>query len=325
MASATDVYAHESTTSKVPNFGTYDAAANTRYFEGCMVGMDASGRAYNYTDADASGFPCQGVAKHTVLNATGDAAGGLDGSTVVEVNFGCYGFEIVGTDPLPGQTLYVVDNTHVSLDSNNGTRGTAGKCFEVRTTLGVKRAYMQMGPTVALAGPGSIAEQYIPLLSFGDADGDPLAKFADGASAVPGFNLADSEAFNIRWNNHATPAVILTQLGLPSDLDESKPIYLDFYASKVGATVGDAVTFLAAMYLSAVGALHDADANAGGTSSAMTGNAATKTIQKVSLTIAAADVPAGVFTATLTIKPTDGTLGTDDVCLHAVKLRYTRK
>lgn len=326
MASATDVYAHESTTSKVPNFGTYNTAALSRYFEGTMVGMDAAGRAYAYTDADASGFPCHGVAKHTVLNLAADALGGAADSSVVEVNFGCYGFEIVGADPLPGDTLYVVDNCHVSLDSSNGTRGTAGKCFEVRTNLGVKRAYIQMGPTVtAGVGPGSIGEFSIPLASFLDPDGDPLAKFADGASAVPGFNLADSEAFGIRWNNHATPNLVLTSVGLPPDLDESRPIFVDFLASKTGATLADAVTFTITAFLLAVGALHDSDANAGGASSAMTGDAAAKTLQKVSRTIAPADIPAGAQVLFLTFKPTDGTLGTDDVIVEKVSIRYTRK
>jgi hypothetical protein len=164
----------------------------------------------------------------------------------------------------------------------------------------------------------------IPLSSFLDADGDPLVKFADGASAVPGWNLADSEAFGIRWNNHATPNPVLTQVSLPADLDPEQPMVVNVLASKVGATVGDAVTFTTTAFFHTVGALHDADANAGGATSAMVGNAATKTVQRVTRTIAAVDVPAPPASLTLTLKPTDGLLGTDDVIVESVWISYKK-
>jgi hypothetical protein len=190
--------------------------------------------------------------------------------------------------------------------------------------------------TTAKNAEASIAELYqslrttqatlpIPLTSFVDADGDPLAKFADGASAVPGFNLANSKAFGIRWNNHATPDEILTSVAMPQDLDDTADVVLHVMASKTGATVGDAVTFTCTAFFQIVGALHDADANCGGVSSAMTGNATAKTSQEVTLTIAAADVPAAPCVLTLTIQPTDGTLGTDDVIVSGVWLEYKSK
>lgn len=157
------------------------------------------------------------------------------------------------------------------------------------------------------------------------ATGAPLAVFADGNSAVPGLALVDSEALAVRWNNHATPDAILGSFLVPPDLDDDEDIEWYFFASKVGATVGDAVTWLMALYFQTVGALHDADANAGGTSTAMVGNAATKTEQVCELTTAAADVPAYPGRGTLTVKPTNGTLGTDDVCLFQVIGLYTKK
>jgi hypothetical protein len=166
---------------------------------------------------------------------------------------------------------------------------------------------------------------YIPLASFVDADGDPLAKFADGAVTTPGFNLADSEAFGIRWNNHATPAPILTNIALPEDFDDAEASSLVILASKVGATVGDAVTFTCTAFVVALAALHDAGTNLGGASTAMVGNAATKTVQKCTLTIAEAGYGTGEKVMNLTIKPTDGTLGTDDVIIHGVWLKYVRK
>ena len=67
----------------------------------------------------------------------------------------------------------------------------------------------------------------------------PEAAFSE-ANPTFGFNLADSEALNLRWNNHATPGAALCQVGLPQDLDESQPAVLEFLCSKSGATVGDA-------------------------------------------------------------------------------------
>ena len=57
----------------------------------------------------------------------------------------------------------------------------------------------------------------------------------------------------------------------------------------------------------------------------MTGDAATKTMQEETLTIANADVPAVPCRMFLTVQPTDGTLGTDDVVLHSMWLEYTPK
>jgi hypothetical protein len=99
-------------------------------------------------------------------------------------------------------------------------------------------------------------------------------------------------------------------------------------ASKTGATVGDATTFTIAAFFHPVGALRDADANAGGASSAMTGNATSKTVQRVTRTIAATDIPNKSATdpcpaLSLSVKPTDGTLGTDDVTIHQILIEYT--
>ena len=62
----------------------------------------------------------------------------------------------------------------------------------------------------------------------------------------------------------------------------------------------------------------------------MTGNATSKTVQSVTRTIAAADIPNPsttdpCATLSLSLKPTDGTLGTDDVTVYAVLLEYTRQ
>jgi hypothetical protein len=175
-------------------------------------------------------------------------------------------------------------------------------------------------------------QAFLPLAvrSFYLAAGTPLAAFADGAVATPGLALDDSEAAGVRWNNHATPSAIWGSVTLPADRAPNTDVIVHIKAAKTGATVGDATTFTVGAFFHPVSALRDADATAGGASSAMTGNAATKTVQKVTRTIAAADIPNPSTTdpcasLSLSLKPTDGTLGTDDVTVYAVLLEYTRQ
>lgn len=192
------------------------------------------------------------------------------------------------------------------------------------------------GPAPEVSPPLALAQLYtdaqstqglisLPPAAFILLTGAPLAIFADGASAVPGSAIVDSKARAIRWNNNATLNGVLASFAVPPDLDIAAAVTLTIYASKTGATVGDAVTFDVGAYNQVVGALHDADTNYGGTTSAMTGNATAKTEQAVTLTLAAANLAASPAIVTLTIKPTDGTLGTDDLCLLGVRLNYTKK
>lgn len=166
---------------------------------------------------------------------------------------------------------------------------------------------------------------HIPLTSFLDADGDPLAKFASAGTPTFGFNLADSEALNIRWNNDATPGTALCQFSLPADLDDAQDAYLEFLCSKSGATVGDATTLTITAFITKDGDLHDADADCGGVTGALTGNATAKTLKALSRTIGNADIPAAARSMTFTVTPTAGLLGTDDLMLHSVRFRYHRK
>jgi hypothetical protein len=307
----------------VPAMGTFPSSANTLYPKGTIVTLSDAGRAKSPTTADLSGDPALGVSKATFLNRTGDEMGGLDDSGFIEVDYGIHFFDISGTTPLTNQVVYVVDNQTVSLDPSTG-RGVAGICTEVRTLNGVAQCGVFMGPT-ALASAGAMAEVVIPLNSFVDADGDPLAKFASAASPTFGLNLADSEALNIRWNNDAAPGTALCQVALPSNLDDARPAVLEFLVSKSGATVGDATTLTVTAFIVAPGDLHDADANAGGVTNALVGNATAKTTTLLSLTLAAADIPANARSMTFTVTPTAGLLGTDDLMLHDVRLRYFRK
>lgn len=157
------------------------------------------------------------------------------------------------------------------------------------------------------------------------ATGAPLAVFSNGASAVPGSALVNSKAFGVRWNNNATLNAIVCSIQMPEDLDTSVNPVLHIHASKVGATLADAVTFDVSLWNQVDGALHDADTDFGGTTGAMTGDATSKTIQNVTLTITKTDLAAAPASTTVSIKPTDGTLGTDDLVFHGAEIIYTRK
>jgi len=163
-----------------------------------------------------------------------------------------------------------------------------------------------------------------PIAAWTEQDGTALADFADGASTTPGIHAGD-EGFGIRWNNHANPDPIATGVVIPPDLDATADVVVHVLAAKTGATEADAVTWLAEAFNNADAAAYDADADFGGTSSAMTGTATAKTCQEETLTLAAADVAASPCVLNLTLQPTDGTLGTDDVIILGVWLEYTRK
>ncbi len=160
------------------------------------------------------------------------------------------------------------------------------------------------------------------------AAGTALAAFADGASPTPGYAVDNSEAVGIRWNNHATPAAIFAAIPLPYDMKPNTDVYVRVLSHKTGATLADAVTYTIAAFVQKPGALHDADANLGGATNAMTGDATSKMTQLCSRTLPAAEVtastPAAPTMLSLSIKPTDGTLGTDDVTMTGLWLEYTK-
>ena len=155
--------------------------------------------------------------------------------------------------------------------------------------------------------------------------GVALAAFADGgASSVPGFCVT-AKGLQSSWNNHATPGAVGSRVLVPSDADITANMTLHILAAKIGATIDDATTFDVAAYKNVVATLYDADTNFGGTSSAMTGNAATKTIQHLTLTLALVNLAAYPAAMELTIKPTAGTLGTDDVIMLVAWIAYKKK
>jgi hypothetical protein len=155
------------------------------------------------------------------------------------------------------------------------------------------------------------------------AAGTPMAAFADSASSAPGVTLDNSKAVGVRWNDAATQVAVWMAVDLPLDLDPTAAATLVILAAKSGATVGDATTFTVTAFAQTVGALEDAGSDLGGTTGAMTGNATAKTVQRVTLSIATPPTPPGRLS--LSIKPTNGTLGTDDVTVVGCWIEFKRK
>lgn len=329
----------------VPARGTYPIAADVKIWKGAQVALNSSGEAVP-ADTIANGA----VTAVGKASATYDNTGGLAGAVDVEVEFGTFGWDSAGggdtiaADDV-GKVCFMVDDQTVALTNGSDTRGIAGLITEVRDD----QVFVWQGPHVAalIVIAASEASQldtaqvdidalqadavtanavmHIPLTSFLDADGDPLAKFVSAGSPTFGFNLADSEALNLRWNNDAAPGTALCQVNIPDDLDDTADAQLEFLCSKSGATVGDATTLTLTAFIIKPGDLHDADANAGGVTDALVGNAAAKTTKLLTRTIGNADIPAGTGRSmTFTVTPTAGLLGTDDLMIHAVRLRYKR-
>jgi len=219
-----------------------------------------------------------------------------------------------------GKAVYASDDQTISNDPSDGPVAGILTGFEDSSGDAI---FVIEPPDASAVGLGSMR---IPIASGILAAGTPMAAFADNAGAsAPGITLVDSEGVGIRWNNQASQTAVWTSFMLPRDIDTSKDAKLVLKASKTGATVGDATTFTITAFNNATGALHDADANFGGTTSAMTGNATAKTVQEVTLTLAAADLGAAGDNVSLSFKPTDGTLGTDDCVLFGIELQYRKK
>lgn len=241
------------------------------------------------------------------------------------------------TEDNVGETFYLYDDETLYLTDEGGTLSPGGTVMFVdedeyngETNVSAYFDFEQLDIREQIAsiensltsdqGAIDLAPSNFYLLT-----GAPLAIFADGASAVPGSAVVDSKAFAVRWNNNATLNGIVTSFRMPPDADIAANMVLTIYASKTGATLADAVTFDVGAFNQVVGALHDADSDFGGTSSAMTGDAAAKTIQAVTRTLALANLAASPASVTLTIKPTNGTLGTDDLVFHGARIAYTKK
>lgn len=273
--------------------------------------------------------PCIGVAQHSAA---------VGAAIIIETN-GVYLFEngsggnACTAATLHGYTVYCGNSYTIYDNSAGGTLFSAGQYMGIdadgKVKVKITPGYIVAADTdIALlqaSGISAAARTPICFTSAIVAAGTPLAAFADNASSNPGLTLVDSKSVGIRWNNNAVQAAVWTKFTMPADIDTAANATLEFLVSKSGATVGDAVKITATAFNQVATALHDADTDFGGDSSALVGNATAKTVSKLTLTLTAADLAAAGSAVSLSFKPKDGTLGTDDAILHGVNLVYKRK
>lgn len=331
--SSTNVYRLTDSGPPLPAMGTLSSAANQFFAGGTIVQRDANGRAVSPGTADVSGLPAFGVAVSTFDNRTNTTQfpfTGLDDGALIEVTFGTHAFAISGTTPLAGQPVFVVDNQTVSVDSLNGTRGLAGFCSQIQVVGSVTKCYVFFGPlalAAAATSNSSHARMALAITSGIDVStGALMVAFANGNFTVPGTQMGDTNSAAVRWNNHATPTAFAINVAYPADLDDTQDVHFYALVSKSGATVGDATKLTVGAFEIVPGALDDADVNFGGDTSAIAlPAAAAKTVSQLSLTLLAANVHPYPAALALSITPKAGTLGTDDLLLHAAWLEYTKK
>jgi hypothetical protein len=325
-------------------------------YAGTMVAQLGTGMVVPASTAGAG--PAIGVAQHEQDNTNGS-----DGDVRVKVLYDQIFLFANGsnTDACSEETamfgvVYAGDDHTIFDNDGSATLKPAGRFVGIEPDSGKVRVFVGMAnlgdafedaSNIAISDAGSftastdvesaLAEIYqdiksiqkqvnIPLTSSIDvATGALLAVFANGASTTPGTQLTDSKTACVRWNNDAAPGAIAVTVPMPQDLDDTALVTFHALVSKTGATVGDATKLTVGAFEQTAGALHDADTDFGGDTSAVVGNATAKTVTEVTLTLAAADVHATPSAMTFTIKPKAGTLGTDDLCLHAAWLEYKGK
>lgn len=273
--------------------------------------------------------PCIGVAQHSAA---------VGAAIIIETN-GVYLFDngtagnACTAATLHGYTVYCGNSYTIYDNSGGGTLFSAGQYMGLdadgKVKVKITPGYIAAADTdinlLQASGVSAAASMPICFTSAILAAGTPLAAFADNASSNPGLTLVDSKSVGIRWNNNANQTAVWTKFTMPADIDTAANATLEFLVSKSGATVGDATKITATLFNQVATALHDADADFGGDSSALVGNATAKTVSKLTLTLTAADLAAAGSAVSLSFKPKDGTLGTDDAILHGVNLVYKRK
>jgi len=327
-------------------------------YAGANVCVNASG--YALPGSDTAGLIFEGVSREYVDNSLGDA-GALN---VLLLRRGLIKMEFQTAISIAnvGDNVFLVDDQLVDLTANVTHKIFCGVIAEYIDTT---HAWVDIEPAIrqadvathiadssgahaasaiSITDAGTFTDQTeaeaalqeiyqalltakgiipIPMPVITDA-GAALAAFSNGDSTVPGYCVT-AKGLGIRWNNHATPGAVGAKVMVPPDMDVTANAVLHILAAKTGATAGDAVKFTVAAYNNDVGAAYDADNTFGGDTGAMTGDATAKDVQEVTLTLALANLTAYPAAIELTIKPKDGTLGTDDVIMLAAWIEYKKK
>lgn len=300
-------------------------AANAEaIWESGMVLSTATGYVAKVGDGTVAGLgnAVVGIARFNAIGGT------TDGEKSLDMYHGVFARPNSTTTPVTwasfSKRVYAEDDEKLTSDPAYPVAGTMWGFTEKGEVI------FEIGSDNAAMAAAGIGEILLPLASFYEANGTPLAAFADGASPTPGLSLNDSEAAGIRWNNDAAPGKIVSSFAVPSDLDITKPAYVLLTAAKTGTpgnTAADVPKFTVELFEHPVGSAYDAGGDLGGLTNAMA-NPAAKTVQGLALTIPADTLssPAALSspaTATITLQPEAGKLGTDDLVLLSARVIYT--
>lgn len=230
------------------------------------------------------------------------------------------GIGTVVTIPGRGRTL-----TQGTTKPADGATGYANKCLfqDIDAGAGATGLYINDGSRSSAlfipinSDPSSVASGFVdvPLATFREVDasgdvGDTTANGGVLSSNTTPIYLGDAaEALAISWAaTNVDP--VASGISLPPDFDASSACYLDLRVKMGGATDVPSVT----VETSSDGAAKVTDTAAG---------SASASIQTLTATIAAGDIPSG--TVALTIGLTPAAHGNDAMNLYAARLRYRRK
>ncbi len=328
-------------------------------YAGALVSVNAAG--YALPGSDAAGQIFQGVAMNAQDNSSGAAGDktvtllrrGLFkmtlGTAITQANVGDNVFLVddqtvdvtaqVANKIFVGIIASYIDSTHAWVDiepailqADVATHIADGSAAHSASAVSIADAGNFTAATEAEAALQEIYQHLksakgiitIPTPAF-DSAGVALAAFSSADTVTCGYCVT-SKGMGIRWNNHATPGpAVATKVIVPPDADVTANMTLHILASKVGATVGDAVKFTIEAFNNVVDAAYDADTDFGGDTGAMVGDDTTKHVQHLTRTLALADLTAYPAAMELTIKPKNGLLGTDDVIMLAAWIEYKKK
>jgi len=160
-----------------------------------------------------------------------------------------------------------------------------------------------------LSGFRVIATNDIPVK--GSPDGGILSKDTD--PLFERVNGATDKALRISWASGSVIEVQALPTMYPPDLDDAAPVVVNVLAMMKAASVDVPVI--------AVGAFEGiGDTNAGGNTAALS-----TSLQKLTVTLAAADIGAYPTFLNITLKPGAHATASNDVHVFGVEIEYTRK
>lgn len=327
-------------------------------YGGSFVCVNADG--YALPGSDTAGLIFEGVAVERVDNSSGNAGDksvrlrrrGLVkatlGTAITQANVGDNVFIVddesvdiaanTDNDIFCGIIAKYIDTTHAMIDIEPAIRQADVATHIQDSTAAHAASAVSVADegtfTAATDVEAALAEIYQHLKSAKGIIDIPMPVITNAGVALAAFTSEDqptmgycvtAKGLGIRWNNHATPGAVGAKVIVPPDADITANMVLHILAAKTGATVGDATKFTVAAYNNVKDAVYDADDTFGGDTSAMVGDDTAKHVQEVTLTLALANLAAYPAAIELTIKPKDGTLGTDDVIMLAAWIEYKKK